>query len=431
MTQIMTQIRGVSLFTGGGLCDVGLSAFVKWVGGVELDPAIAAHATKALGHTVHCASVIGFDYSRWEGIEYLHVSPPCTNASVANANAGETPLDIALSVAICDALRAIKPIYFTLENVRGYLKFESFKRIVFTLKSMGFDVHYDVYDAADFGVPQRRKRLMLRARRDGKPIPEIYATHTGEHTVQESLFGCSKKLWVGWYEAVKDLLPGCPESALAPWQTKRLEKQYGADWLETMLVRVNGESSMMGGTPIMPCPALSADGCGKFKAQLINGVPRVNVSSMISRNPVDPAPPVTASQEKHPMRALLVEGNTGGSRPPSVLPPPEPVGTVLCSGGGREIRAVLVGTGGYNGEVEQIPQDSPTGTIATVHGTVSTCAVDSSNSRVVALTPRCLARFQSLPDSYPLPEGKTLATKIIGNGVPCLLAEKVFGSLFV
>ncbi len=48
-----------------------------------------------------------------------------------------------------------------------------------------------------------------------------------------------------------------------------------------------------------------------------------------------------------------------------------------------------------------------------------------SRGRVVSMTPRALARFQSLPDSYVLPEKKSLACKGIGNGVPCDLMRAV------
>jgi site-specific DNA-cytosine methylase len=49
--------------------------------------------------------------------------------------------------------------------------------------------------------------------------------------------------------------------------------------------------------------------------------------------------------------------------------------------------------------------------------------------RVVAMTPRALARFQSVPDSYQLPESRGLACRVIGNGVPCLLAQRIGESL--
>ena len=45
--------------------------------------------------------------------------------------------------------------------------------------------------------------------------------------------------------------------------------------------------------------------------------------------------------------------------------------------------------------------------------------------RVVKLSPRCLARLQSFPDSYALPERAALACEGIGNAVPCLLAQRI------
>jgi site-specific DNA-cytosine methylase len=42
------------------------------------------------------------------------------------------------------------------------------------------------------------------------------------------------------------------------------------------------------------------------------------------------------------------------------------------------------------------------------------------------ITPRGLARFQSIPDSYALPEDNPrLACEIIGNGVPSKMYEVI------
>ena len=49
------MIKALSLFTGGGLCDIGLRGIVDFVAGVEYDPTIAAHATKALCQKCHNA----------------------------------------------------------------------------------------------------------------------------------------------------------------------------------------------------------------------------------------------------------------------------------------------------------------------------------------------------------------------------------------
>ncbi|HEX6608237.1 MAG TPA: DNA cytosine methyltransferase [Chloroflexia bacterium] len=50
-------------------------------------------------------------------------------------------------------------------------------------------------------------------------------------------------------------------------------------------------------------------------------------------------------------------------------------------------------------------------------------------ARFTHQTPRTLARFQSVPDSYQLPDKAALACRVLGNGVPCLVAQRVTESL--
>jgi site-specific DNA-cytosine methylase len=52
-------------------------------------------------------------------------------------------------------------------------------------------------------------------------------------------------------------------------------------------------------------------------------------------------------------------------------------------------------------------------------------AVLLDHADVRSLTPRALARLQSVPDSYQLPDNRRLACSIIGRGVPCLLAQAI------
>jgi site-specific DNA-cytosine methylase len=49
----------------------------------------------------------------------------------------------------------------------------------------------------------------------------------------------------------------------------------------------------------------------------------------------------------------------------------------------------------------------------------------ASLGRVVKMTPRALARLQSIPDEYELPSQNGLACEIIGNCVPPLLAKAI------
>lgn len=197
-----------SLFTGGGLFDIGaMAAGYRIVWGIENDDKIASVA-RLNGLPVMTADVTGVDYSSLEKPDHLHASPPCPNFSIAKNGRKETERDIALAHAVSIALLALQPKTFTLENVPAYIHSKSFKVITETLSDMGYWWDVNNLNSADFGVPQSRLRLWVRASRQllrGYPPP---AKHRG------------------WYEAIEDLIPELPETQFAPWQIERLPKEY-------------------------------------------------------------------------------------------------------------------------------------------------------------------------------------------------------------
>ena len=52
-----------------------------------------------------------------------------------------------------------------------------------------------------------------------------------------------------------------------------------------------------------------------------------------------------------------------------------------------------------------------------------------ATGRVVKMTPRALARFQSFPDWYVLPEKSALACTVIGNAAPSLMMCEIVSQL--
>ena len=81
------------------------------------------------------------------------------------------------------------------------------------LREGGYTFDARVYDAADYGAATRRKRLLLRAVKDGELPPAPAPTH-GPGRAQP---------YADWYAAVEDLVDGLPDDKVPPWMRRRLE----------------------------------------------------------------------------------------------------------------------------------------------------------------------------------------------------------------
>ena len=459
----------VTLFSGGGLADVGYrAAGFEPIGAVEFEASIAEWYVRNLGDHCRIASVSDVDYRPWAGVDLLHVSPPCTNASVANQKAGETEQDLENAAAVCRALREMRPRWFVLENVTGYAKFKSYRQVLITLLELGYACSESVENSADYGVPQTRKRLFLRAVRSGR-VPELRPTHCkgGESGGMFSEF--SVPAWNGWYAAIEDLLPGLPDGKLAPWQLKRMPA-----WLKTCLV--NGVHRTDADLTVRPLdePAHTITStamrrpCTAPKAVLVSNAATEYSDGL--RDPNEPAFSATGEQGGR-LRALLSgewDGPQREGRALRAFTEDEPSSAVMSSTHKRQPCAVLVGNQqGAATETGREPMmcqrdeqahpvtaslhakgklpvgvligdqrrpvaaaERPAFTVrAGEHGGAEPKACLGA-ARVVTITPRCLARFQSVPDDYALPEKNSLACKIIGNGVACTMAQ-VIGEAFL
>jgi len=58
-------------------------------------------------------------------------------------------------------VKELKPITIMMENVPGLEKYYLFKYMVMQLRKIGYKVKYEIVNVKDYGVPQRRKRLVL------------------------------------------------------------------------------------------------------------------------------------------------------------------------------------------------------------------------------------------------------------------------------
>jgi DNA (cytosine-5)-methyltransferase 1 len=367
-----------SLFSGGGGADIGaLQAGYTPLWAVEYDAAIAASHTRNLPDTqMLIAPVQDVDYSALPAVGWLHASPPCPNFSVAKDDAAETELDIEMAQATAHAIQEQQPPVFSLEQVYGYRESVSFALIVQALHALHYDVQWWHLNAADYGVPQTRRRLILVARRDGRVVRPV-ATHC--QGGRNDMFG-GLLPWVGWYEAIADLVDTLPDSEFAPWQLARLP----ADVRESVILsnaKTEYSNGLFSGTE--PSLSITQQHNGRLRALLLDG--QANSNGTTCTSVTDHAP------------AFAVQAQTGAR---------------------HAARAVLVGDGDTYRPVVSGNEPSPTqGASAIARALVP--------HRIVKMTPRALARFQSFPDWYELPERNALACKIIGNAVPPLLMRRV------
>lgn len=95
---------------------------------------------------------------------------PCQAFSICGAGRGFEDARGTLFFDIARILEAKRPAAFVLENVkqlRGHDGGRTLSRILETLEGLGYDVRWRVFNALDFGLPQKRERVFIAGFRGG------------------------------------------------------------------------------------------------------------------------------------------------------------------------------------------------------------------------------------------------------------------------
>lgn len=95
---------------------------------------------------------------------------PCQDISVNGKGAGVDGKRSGLYRAMVEVVARTKPKIFVAENVKGLLmkhNAESLERVLTDFKALGYNVTFQLYHAADYGVPQTRERVIIVGTRPG------------------------------------------------------------------------------------------------------------------------------------------------------------------------------------------------------------------------------------------------------------------------
>lgn len=196
----------VDLFAGPGGWDQGLKQNGRTdVVGIEWDEAACLTATKA-GHLRIRADVENYPPERFAGYEGLIASPPCQDFSLAGRRAGRTGDKGRLIDTVPEWVQSVMPEWVVCEQVPPCLLI--WREHASLYRELGYSAWCGVLNAADYGVPQTRKRAILIASRV-RVVTEPEPTH--DKTPVAGLFG-KLEPWVTMAQALGwgfDSEPSC------------------------------------------------------------------------------------------------------------------------------------------------------------------------------------------------------------------------------
>jgi DNA (cytosine-5)-methyltransferase 1 len=193
------QLLAVDLFSGCGGLTLGLKkAGFKIIGAVDNDP-LAVETYRANYPDVQiwqtdirelsAREVMQSLSLRFGELDLLAGCPPCQAfSSIRTRNRPGKIRDKNTKDLVLQFLRFVRqlqPRAIMLENVPGMASDARMRHVYRTLKYLGYSAHHRILDASKYGVPQRRKRLILLASKQG-PIP-FAPPSSAVQTVREAI----------------------------------------------------------------------------------------------------------------------------------------------------------------------------------------------------------------------------------------------------
>lgn len=179
VTKFMTQFRVLSIFSGAGGLDIGFhKAGFEIVACLDID-ADSCQSLELNQENLYSKNTLVLNaditkvafqdlHTKIGDIDFVIGGPPCQSFSAAGRRAGGVTgindTRVSLFWYYCKLLEEFKPVGFLFENVRGILqanKSKDWDIIRASFAELDYQLTFRVLDAADYGVPQHRERVIM------------------------------------------------------------------------------------------------------------------------------------------------------------------------------------------------------------------------------------------------------------------------------
>jgi DNA (cytosine-5)-methyltransferase 1 len=234
------MVRVLDLYCGMGGLSLGFAlALRSEIMGLDIDKWAVETYNLNLAR-FGCRAIVQ-DIFKWEAngdFDIIIGGSPCQPFSVANiTKRGEDHPLFPTLPKFYDVVSTLKPEAFVMENVKGLITKTSIHYLTQQLsKVQDYHIKQAILNAADYGVPQKRERLIVVGIRKDLSVDFEFPEPT--HAQKEN---ANLKKWVTLREAIGDIMYGCPINWKQLTQTldrKQEEKNFGKT---IFLINSNGE----------------------------------------------------------------------------------------------------------------------------------------------------------------------------------------------
>ena len=227
------NVTAIELFAGAGGLALGLEqAGIHTLAYVEIDKfSCETLKMNRPQWNVICNDIHNVDFSEYEGkVDIVTGGFPCQAFSFAGKKLGFEDTRGTLFHEFARCVSEVKPSIFLAENVRGLISHDhgrTLQTILDVLGDLGYDIQYQVLNAAYYGVGQKRERIVIVGIKKGLNIqfeyPKPDETMT---TLREALKDCPKSEGQQYSEKKKKFLSQVPPGGCWVDLPEEAQKEY-------------------------------------------------------------------------------------------------------------------------------------------------------------------------------------------------------------